>query len=197
MPLNGGKSVPGVATGIDNVVVCVEDAPGEMVMAQVFPDIFLCVEFRAVGWQKQKGNVVGHDEFSALFVPARAIDKKDGIGIFFNLAADVFKVLVHGGNIRLGHDDGAACVSCRADGAEDVGAVIPLVTLHRRTRAATGPDAGQRAFLSDARFVLEPEFDLLAFGAFGKDCCDFGGKVFLNSSRAAGSPCGCAGRVET
>ena len=35
----------------------------------------------------------------------------------------------------------------------------PPVALDPRTRAAPGPDAGQRALLADAGFILKPDFD--------------------------------------
>ena len=40
-------------------------------------------------------------------------------------------------------------------------------------------DAGQRALLADPGFILEPDFDRLAFGAVGELRGDSRGKVFL------------------
>jgi hypothetical protein len=84
----------------------------------------------------------------------------------------------------------------RADGAEEVGPGEPPVALDPRARAAPGPDAGQRALLADARFILKPDFNRPA----GKLRRDRGarqlGEVFLKASCASRSVCGCIGRTE-
>src|ERR1700747_76757 len=84
----------------------------------------------------------------------------------------------------------------RADGAEQVGPGEPPVALDPRTRAALGPDAGQRALLANAGFILKPDFDRPA----GKLPRDRGagqpGEVFLKASCASRSLCGCRGRTD-
>ena len=57
-----GEEIPCVAAGVDDVVVAFENADGEFVGAQVSPDVFDRVQFRAVWWQGQQGEIVGHDE---------------------------------------------------------------------------------------------------------------------------------------
>jgi len=68
-------------------------------------------------------------------------------------------MLVHGVDIDNRHDRAAPVPACRADGAEQVGPGEPPVAPDARTRAALGPDAGQRALLANAGFILEPDFD--------------------------------------
>ena len=75
----------------------------------------------------------------------------------------------------------------RTDGTEDVGPFVASVARCARPRSAFGPDAGQRALLADPRFVLEPDFDRLVFGAVGELRRDRRGEVFLNASWAASS----------
>jgi hypothetical protein len=57
-----GQPVPRLAAMGDDVVVGAEDSVGEPVVPQELPDIFLRVQFRRTGWQRQKGNVAGHFE---------------------------------------------------------------------------------------------------------------------------------------
>jgi hypothetical protein len=53
------------------------------------------------------------------------------------------------------HDQRGAGAARRADGAEQVSPSEPPIALDPRTRAAFGPDAGQRALLADPRFILK------------------------------------------
>src|SRR3977135_4393034 len=88
------------------------------------------------------------------------------------------------------HDQGGAGAPRRADGAEQVGPSKPPVAADPRTRAAFGPDAGQRALLADPRFILKPDFNRPA-GKLRRDCgaCQLG-EVFLKASCASRSLCG-------
>lgn len=54
------------------------------------------------------------------------------MGVLFHTAADLFQMQVHGGDVRVRHDDGDARVTRRADGPKDVGAVVSLVARHGR-----------------------------------------------------------------
>jgi len=49
-----------MAASINDVVVGVEDAASEKVLAQVLPDIFLGVEFRAIGREIKQADVLRH-----------------------------------------------------------------------------------------------------------------------------------------
>jgi hypothetical protein len=57
------------------------------------------------------------------------------------------------------HDQGGTGAARRADGAEQIDPGEPPVAPDARTRAALGPDAGQRALLANAGFILKPDFD--------------------------------------
>ena len=53
---------------------------------------------------------------------------------------------------------------CRADRAEQVGALVALVGRLDRPRAAPGPLAHEAVLLADAGFVLKPDLDPLTAG---------------------------------
>jgi len=78
-------------------------------------------------------------------------------------------MLVHGVDTDNRHDQGGAGAACRADGAEQIGPSEPPVAPDARARAALGPDAGQRALLANAGFILKPDFDRPA-GKLLRDC---------------------------
>ena len=84
----------------------------------------------------------------------------------------------------------------RADGTKQISPGEPSVAPDARTRAALGPDAGQRALLANAGFILKPDFDRPA-GKLLRDCgARQLSEVFLKASCAARSLCGCTGRPD-
>src|SRR6202047_2337162 len=78
-------------------------------------------------------------------------------------------MFVHGLDADCWHDQGGAGAGRRADEAEQVGPGEPPVAPDTRTRAALGPDAGQRALLANAGFILKPDFDR-PVGKLLRDC---------------------------
>src|SRR5262249_19830310 len=48
----GREAAPSVLAGIENGLVARKHAIGEEVLAQILPDVFLCVELRALGRQR-------------------------------------------------------------------------------------------------------------------------------------------------
>ena len=53
----GDKPVPGLAGGLDNLVVGLEDAVGEPGLAQVLPDVLDRVQLRGAGRKQDQGDV--------------------------------------------------------------------------------------------------------------------------------------------
>lgn len=53
----GGEGIPGTA-GVNDRLVGLEDAPSEEILAKALPDIFLGIQFGAVGWQTPQGEVI-------------------------------------------------------------------------------------------------------------------------------------------
>ena len=84
-------------------------------------------------------------------------------------------------------DDRRADRAGRADGAEDVGAVVTVVAYHRRARAELRPDIGVPTLLPDSGLVLEPDLDRCRRGAAEQGCFQQRAEVFLKASCAASS----------
>ena len=128
-------------------------------------------------------------------MPARTVEDQQGDGTDADALADFGQVLVPrclfmASMLTAGMTRGGAGAARRADGAEQVGPSKPPVAADPRTRAAFGPDAGQRALLADPRFILKPDFNRPA-GKLRRDCgaCQLG-EVFLKASCASRSLCG-------
>src|SRR5207253_9965024 len=117
------------------------DAQGELVLAQIFPDVFDRVEFRRIGRQVNQGDVVRDHEF-ARDMPSGSVQKKSRVAALRNALC--------GTGLALG-----------ADGTKNVGGFIAGIAGSTRSRSATRPKARERAFLSDPRLVLEPDFEWL------------------------------------
>ena len=125
------KGVPRRAASVDDVIIFIEDSSGQMVLAQVFPDIFLRIEFGTAGREAQESDVVGHFQFSR-GVPARAVDKDDGVCAFPHMGAYCFQMKLHGVCVRVGQDESDPYIAVGADRAKDIGVFVPLVDRHAR-----------------------------------------------------------------
>jgi len=95
-------------------------------------------------------------------VVAGAVEDDDGVGALGHGFADFSEVQVEGVGIGVRQDQGGTGAALGTGGAEDVGPVIAPVSRGTRSRAFLRPDPGQRAWLADASFVLEPDFEWLA-----------------------------------
>ena len=126
-----------------------------------------------------------------------AIEHERRVSIRSDRAADLGEMHRHNFRIGRGRDDGRRGGALRADGAEDIGPFVSLITRRARARSAFCPDAGQCALLPNAGFVLEPDFERLAFGALGELFRERRGEVFLKASCAASSLFGCCGRTDS
>src|SRR5215217_1986837 len=84
----------------------------------------------------------------------------------------------------------AAPVPRRADGAEQVGAFVALIGGLARARAAPRPLPHEAVLLADAGFVLEPDFDRLAFRQAGAVSVQRRGEVFLKAATVSSSLAG-------
>jgi len=65
---------------------------------------------------------------------------------------------LHGMGVGLWHHQGRADAPCRADGAEQIGALVALVGRLARPCALARPQADKAVLLPDPRFILEPDF---------------------------------------
>src|SRR5438105_12214055 len=86
-----------------------------------------------------------------------------------------------------GRTSAAVARRCGQTAPKMISPLVALVAWRTRSGSSLGPNAGQRTLLTDAGFVLEPDFDRLVFGVLGKLRRDRCGKVFLNASWASWS----------
>ena len=150
-------------------------------MSEILPDVFLRVQLGAIGGQAEKADVLrGFEGFGG--VPARSVNDDDGMRAIGHLTADLDKVGVHGMGVGMRHDQGRTHTACRTNRSKDIGTFISLIAYGAWSRACLAPDIGERSLLAYASFILNPNFEALANGVFGKDFRDFGVKVFLKAA---------------
>ena len=76
----GGEGIPGVAAGIDDGFLVVEDPKGKEALAQKQPDTLGGIEFGAVGRQRREADVVRDGELLEA-VPTGLIEGHDGTDV--------------------------------------------------------------------------------------------------------------------
>jgi hypothetical protein len=132
-------------------------------------------------------------------VPACAVEDEDGMGMGTggDAAGDFREVGVHRLGVDGRQDQPCRGATCGADGPEDVGPLVAGIAGCAGSGAAPGPDAGERALLANARFILKPEFERPAPRGLGDRRRYRFGEVFLNAACAPGSLFGCCGRTES
>ena len=97
-------------------------------------------------------------------MPTCAVDEDHRVCVVLHMFADGLQMKVHGRDIGIGQNKSDACIPPRAHRTKNISAIIALIARHGWSRARSGPDIGQRAFLSNTRLILKPEFDGFAFG---------------------------------
>ena len=92
----GKADIPAFAAGIEDGTAGVKDAVGEMVLAEVLPDVPDRVQLWRIRRQGQEADGVGHEEVAARSMPARAVGRDvgrdDGMGAGSCLGADLGQV---------------------------------------------------------------------------------------------------------
>ena len=182
---------------VDDVVIGLENAVGEPVVAHELPDVFHRIELGAFRRQGDDGDVGRYDE-TLRHVPACLIEQEHGVGARRDHLGDLGEMQVHRLHIAGGQDQGGALALLRADGTEDVGRGGALIAGSARAGAALGPSARDLVLLADARFVLEPNLYCLDIdGLFARDFIQARGEVFLKSSMALSAWAWWRGRAES
>ena len=92
-------------------------------------------------------------------MPAGAVKDEDGVGTGGYRPGDLGEVEVHRFGIGEGQHEACRNGTSGADGTKDVGPLVPGVALGAGPCATPRPDAGDRALLADACFILEPDLD--------------------------------------
>ena len=173
-----------VAAVTDDVVIVLEHAVGEPVVAHELPDVLHHVQLRALRRQGQQGDVVRHRNVAGE-VPSGLIKQQHGVFAGADHGADLCQVQVHRRCVAQRQDEGGALAFVWADGTEDVGRRVALVLWRRGPGAAPCPAAGDAVLLADAGFIGEPDlYRVEAEALVARDACQRGGKVFLNVSMA-------------
>ena len=178
--------VPGLAVGIDDGVVVVEDAVGEAVLSEVLPDVLDGVQFWRAGRQEDQRHVFRDDELFRS-VPTGAIEQQDGVSTALDVPADLIDVEMHGEGIGIGQRQAGAFSLCRADGAEQIDVPIALIRRLPWPGSTLCPEPDNPVLLADARLVLEPDLDRLALGKVADMSLQRLGEVFLNAAIVAAS----------
>src|SRR5215204_3104912 len=91
----------------------------------------------------------------------------------------------------------SAAPTPRADGTEQVGAIVALVSRLARAGATPGPLPDDPVLLSDPGFVLEPDLDPFALGDVGEMGLQSRREVFLKASMVLAFWPGWRGRALT
>ena len=176
--------VPSVAAVIDDVVVGVEDAVGQPVVAHELPDVFGRIEFEAFWRQGNEGDVGGDGELCGR-VPPRLIEQQNGVFARRDNLGDFLKVQVHCLHVAHGHNEARTLAVVGTDRAEDVGRSGALIMRSRWPRSSLGPAARDLVLLADASLVAEPDFQSReADAGLQRDLAKARGEIFLNSSIA-------------
>ena len=169
---------------IEDVFVVGENPVGEPIIAHVLPDVLDGVEFGRLGRQRDERYVFRHGQLRG-DVPSGPIHEQNGVSAGLDGKRDLLEVQRHGLCVAGRHDETGRLAERGTDRAEDIGRGGSLILQGERSRAAFRPASRDLVLLTDAGFVLEPDFEGLAAGRGDRrqDVRDF----FLNASTAASS----------
>src|SRR5258708_2289127 len=188
------KAAPCVLAGVEDCGVGFEHAIGEIGLAQVLPDVFRRIQFRASGRQRNQGEIFRELEL-ARGVPGRLVENDQRVRAGCNSQADLVDMLLHGFGVGMRHDDCYSNIAARTDCAEKISIFVTLVLWLARSRALFGPLVDQTVLLSNTHLILEPDLDRRCRRKCIHNLCDQSGEVFLKAAIACGSCAGCCGRA--
>lgn len=114
---------------VEDIVVGLEDAVGQPVLAHELPDIFGWVELWGLWRERQQGDVVGQDELVGR-VPAGLIEHDEGMGARVDDQRDFVQMPLHRRGVALGQDEACSLAFGGTDGA--------VATSGRRRRLDVG-----------------------------------------------------------
>ncbi len=117
---------------VDDIVVRLEDAVRQPIVAQELPDILRRIEFGAFCRQRHEGDVGRYDQL-VRHVPAGAVDEESSVRVGRDVLGDLGKQQVHREGVAGGQDERGAFAFFGADGAEDIGRGGALIM--RRARS--------------------------------------------------------------
>lgn len=91
-------------------------------------------------------------------MPAGTVGDDCRMDLSRDLRADLLEVQLHHGGIGAGENQPDGAVALRTEGAEDIGILIARIDGHGRTGSFRRPTVSTSPFLTNAGFVLTPEF---------------------------------------
>jgi len=118
-------------------------------------------------------------------VPAGLINEQHGMGSWLHVKRDLVEMQLHRLGVAKRQDETGRLAERGTDGAEDIGRGGSLILQGEGSSAALGPAPCDFVLLTDAGFVLEPQFERLAGGR--RDICEDIRDFFLKASTAASS----------
>jgi hypothetical protein len=101
---------------------------------------------------------VGHVELGG-GVPSGSVEQQHCVSPLGDVAGNFLEVKLHGLGVGEGQRKRGADPARWTNGAEQIGAFVALIGGLAWPRSAPGPLPHEAILLSDARFVLEPDFD--------------------------------------
>jgi hypothetical protein len=129
-------------------------------------------------------------------MPSGLIDQENCMGARRHRERDFLQVQGHGRRVAEGQDKSGALAEGRADCAEQIDRLGPLVVRRRWPRATLGPTAGNFVLLTDPRFVLPPDFYDFARRPLCRDFVEGDREFFLKVSNASASCAWWRGRAD-
>lgn len=126
-------------------------------------------------------------------MPAGLIEHQHYVSSRADVPTELFEVQAHQSCVHGRHQPGQRVAAEGVSRAVRIDPVVLSLFEPCGTGTPPGPDAGQRAFLPEAGFILEPDLDRLV-GVLVPDALGKRGASFSHACIAAGSFLRCRGR---
>ena len=181
----------GYRGGFDGIQVLVI-AIGPVMTSQVVPEVLHGIQFWGIGWLPVNRDARGNSQGLGRVIRCPIPDHHDVL-VRRDRRGDLIEEDLYDGRVESFTDEAFGLAGGRTDRGQHVQVAILGGPRGCRARARVGPDGGQRAFLPEAAFVFEPDFDGFV-GVLGREVGDELGGFFLNAFCASGSALGCFGR---
>ena len=124
---------------------------------------------------------------------AGSVPNHGGVDVGSQRARELIQELVDDRGVEHGREDRLGLTGLRARRADHPQVFVFSLTHCCRSRAPLGPDASQRALLTESAFILKERDDLLV-GMLGLNPRELFRDFFFNAAIASGSDLRCFGR---
>ena len=128
-------------------------------------------------------------------MPAGAIEDQHGMRADRDVGRDLLEMPLHRIGVGAGQRERPTHCARRTNGAEQIGALITLVSRLARSCSAPRPLAHEAVLLTDARLILKPNLDRRSLRQIGQVDVQDLGEVFLKDSTMRSSCFGWRGRA--